>query len=86
MAKVPAKQAGIVQVENETALLWKATLPLSEEEHEHLSNKLRFEQVQSGLKIILVPYSVEATADPQALSEKTEQVDPVKDNQGVAND
>lgn len=45
---------------SETVLLWKATRELSAEEHEQLSVKLRQEQEHSGIKIVLVPLSVDA--------------------------
>ncbi len=44
---------------NETIVLWKAKTPLTDTEHEQLSQKLRSEQEQSGVKIVLVPYSVD---------------------------
>ncbi|WP_375104640.1 hypothetical protein ACDZ28_10740 [Paenibacillus sp. RS8] len=56
----------------ETVLLWKATRELSEVEHEQLSIKLKQEQEHSGIKIILVPLSVDVevteqtTVDPAA--------------------
>ncbi|MEK3987452.1 hypothetical protein MHB77_29405 [Paenibacillus sp. FSL K6-3166] len=43
----------------ETVLLWKATRELSEVEHEQLSIKLKQEQEHAGIKIILVPLSVD---------------------------
>lgn len=39
-------------------LIWKVSCPLTEVEHEQLSSKLRYEQEQSGVTIVLVPYSV----------------------------
>lgn len=47
---------------SETVLLWKATRELSAEEHEQLSIKLRKEQEHSGIKIVLVPLSVDVEA------------------------
>ncbi|MEF3313321.1 hypothetical protein PV433_31005 [Paenibacillus sp. GYB004] len=58
MLRKQAKKATKIEADNETVILWKATMPLSESEHEELSNKLRFEQENSGVKIVLVPYSV----------------------------
>lgn len=46
---------------DQTVIVWKATRPMSEREHESLSNKLRFEEKRTGMNIILVPYSVEAS-------------------------
>lgn len=60
--RVHAKPVGDVSLKNdkgETVLLWKATIPLSDAEHEQISNRLQFEQERSGVKIILVPYSVQ---------------------------
>lgn len=47
---------------SETVLLWKATRELSAEEHEQLSVKLRQELEHSGIKIVLVPLSVDVEA------------------------
>ncbi|MCX7570406.1 hypothetical protein OS242_10570 [Tumebacillus sp. DT12] len=44
----------------EAILLWKAKGPLSNAEHEQLAEKCRFEQEQSGVKIVLVPFAVDA--------------------------
>ncbi|AIQ17065.1 hypothetical protein H70357_10635 [Paenibacillus sp. FSL H7-0357] len=55
---------------SETVLLWKATRELSAEEHEQLASKLRLEQEHAGIKIVLVPLSVDVelstipTSDP----------------------
>lgn len=43
-----------------TVIIWKATRPLTVDEHETLSAKLRFESQESGIPIVLVPFSVEA--------------------------
>ncbi|MFD2614491.1 hypothetical protein [Paenibacillus gansuensis] len=54
-------------------LLWKANRPLTVEEHEHLSEKLSFESMKSGIPIVLVPFSVETetaiAGDPVAADE-----------------
>jgi len=60
--KTEAEPAGEIKVNGETILLWKANRPLSQAEHEQLSEKLRFEQAKSGVKIVLVPFSVDAEA------------------------
>ncbi|QMV43736.1 hypothetical protein [Cohnella cholangitidis] len=44
---------------DKTVVVWKATRPLTVQEHEELSEKLRFEEKETGLEIILVPFSVE---------------------------
>lgn len=50
----------------EIVVLWKATRPLSTTEHEQLSEKLRAESSLSGVKIVLAPFSVEASiTEPQ---------------------
>ena len=40
-------------------MVWKATMPFSVEEHEQLAVKLQMEHERSGMKIILVPHSVD---------------------------
>lgn len=69
MAKKPqAKKIDGVELSTqagETVLLWKATRELSTEEHEQLSEKLRLEQERSGLKIVLVPLSVDIDVTTQ---------------------
>ncbi|AIQ26956.1 hypothetical protein P40081_01080 [Paenibacillus sp. FSL P4-0081] len=54
---------------SETVLLWKATRELSAEEHEQLSIKLRQEQEHAGIKIVLVPLSVDAEVTEQTADE-----------------
>lgn len=39
----------------EGVILLKATRPLTAKEHEELSQKLRYEEENTGLKIVLVP-------------------------------
>ncbi|WP_379135994.1 hypothetical protein [Paenibacillus sp. sgz500958] len=53
----------------ETLVLWKATRELSAEEHEQLSNKLRMEQEHAGIKIVLVPLSVDVEVTTQGEAE-----------------
>jgi hypothetical protein len=55
--------------EDMTVIIWKATRPLTIEEHEHLSAKLRYESKESGIPIVLVPYSVDAEEGAVALNE-----------------
>lgn len=45
---------------DETVVIWKATRPLTETQHEQLRAKLEREQAETGVRIMLVPYSVEA--------------------------
>lgn len=60
-AKVkPVDGVQLTNQEGETVLLFKVRAPLNEQEHEMLANKVRTEQERSGIKIILVPFSVEA--------------------------
>jgi len=66
-----------------TVVFWRATRPLTVEEHEALSEKLRREEEQTGLTITLVPFSVEvivaATANPDADPDPDPDPDPVAD-------
>lgn len=60
--KTPATKIDGIEVAaitGETVLLWKATRELSAEEHEQLASKVRFEQEHAGIKIVLVPLSVD---------------------------
>lgn len=60
MARKTVEKQAVVKTETgETLMVWRAAMPLSESEHEQLSNKLRFEEERSGIRIMLVPYSVE---------------------------
>ncbi|WP_308637714.1 hypothetical protein [Paenibacillus silvisoli] len=45
---------------SEQVLLFKVNAPLNEAEHAILAAKVREEQERSGVKIVLVPYSVTA--------------------------
>ncbi|GIO36884.1 hypothetical protein J41TS12_17450 [Paenibacillus antibioticophila] len=40
-------------------VIWKANRPLNEQQHEELARKLQSEQERSGLKVMLVPHSVD---------------------------
>ncbi|MFT9496613.1 hypothetical protein [Anaerosolibacter sp.] len=51
--------------ESEQVVIWKATRPLTVKEHEEISQKLRYEAEQTGLKIVLVPFSVDLTVGDQ---------------------
>lgn len=65
---------------SQTVLLWKATRELSAEEHEQLSIKLRQEQEHSGIKIVLVPLSV----DVEATELTAEELEALTDTEPVA--
>ncbi|MBU5670255.1 hypothetical protein [Paenibacillus brevis] len=41
-------------------VIWKVKRPLNEQQHEELARKLQIEQERSGLKVMLVPHSVDA--------------------------
>lgn len=40
-------------------VIWRANRPLTEQQHEELARKLQIEQERTGLKVMLVPNSVE---------------------------
>ncbi|MEC0370880.1 hypothetical protein [Paenibacillus chibensis] len=75
-------------------VLWKANRPLSSTEHEQLSEKLRAESSLSGLRIVLAPFSVDASitgpedqqTDPTASEKVVEPSDPEPDTQTVQGD
>ncbi|OIJ12661.1 hypothetical protein BKP37_12730 [Anaerobacillus alkalilacustris] len=46
-------------IEKEDAIFFRATKPLSTQEHEQLSEKIRYENEKTGLDIVLVPFSCE---------------------------
>lgn len=48
-----------VQVAEKTVIIFKANRPMTEREHTSLSRKLRQEHEESGIPIILQPYSVD---------------------------
>lgn len=41
-------------------VIWKAKRPLNEQQHEELARKLQSEQERSGMRVMLVPHSVDA--------------------------
>jgi hypothetical protein len=53
--KKTAVDAEVVST-GEAVVVWKAKRPLTTTEHEQLSHKLRFEEEQSGVKIVLMPH------------------------------
>lgn len=51
----------IITIQTATpVLVWKATSPLTEQQHEELSRKLRHEQEHTGIEMVLIPHSVDA--------------------------
>lgn len=77
----PITEEIITNLAGETVLLWKAKMPLSDSEHEQLSNRLRFEQEHSGVKIILVPYPVDAevSIESNSTTDERPEADPKPD-------
>ena len=64
--KDAAEKVDEVKVGEEIIVLWRATRPLSTAEHEQLSEKLRAESSLSGVRIVLAPFSVNASViEPQ---------------------
>jgi hypothetical protein len=47
----------IVKETTEKTIVYQATRPMTFEEHMELSRRLRHEQEQSGVKVVLLPYS-----------------------------
>jgi len=60
MAKAKKKPEAEPAGELAGVMLWKATKPLTEAQHEQLRAKLEKEQAATGVRVMLVPYSVEA--------------------------
>lgn len=72
------KKQDAVKIEatgTDSIVLWKATRPLTQDEHEQLSQKLRHEQEQSGVKVILVPFSVEVEIKQDEVDDEIKQDD-----------
>ncbi|WP_408626407.1 hypothetical protein [Alkaliphilus metalliredigens] len=44
-------------LEKDGVIYFKATKPLTKQEHEQLSDKVRYESEKTELKIVLVPFS-----------------------------
>lgn len=44
---------------DETVLVFRPRIPLTEEQHKQLAEKIRFESDRTGVKIVLMPYSCE---------------------------
>ncbi|MDP4158388.1 MAG: hypothetical protein Q8911_01310 [Bacillota bacterium] len=69
MAKGKKKDAELIEgvdlssKPDETIIVFKATRPLTESEHEQLSQKVRYENEKSGVKVVLMPYTCEVGGD-----------------------
>jgi hypothetical protein len=64
MARRKADNEEVKEVEQvaeatEKTIIFKATRPLTTEEHKQLSDKIRYENEKSGVKVVLMPYSCE---------------------------
>lgn len=55
--KKVADKAEVVKETTEKTIVYQATRPMTFEEHMELSRRLRYEQEQSGAKVVLLPYS-----------------------------
>lgn len=53
--------------EKNSVIYFKAKRPLTDVEHQMLSDRVRFEGEKSGLKIVLVPYLVDVEVDGEQL-------------------
>lgn len=53
-------QDQVISNDGQTVVLWKAKMPLSDEEFEMLAARARAQQETTGVRVMLVPYSVEA--------------------------
>jgi hypothetical protein len=51
---------GQVSIRPDQVMIWKAKRQMTEVEHKQLSEKLRIEEAETGVKIMLVPFSCEA--------------------------
>ena len=49
--------AEVVKETTDKTIVFQATRPMTYEEHMELSKRLRYEQEQSGVKVVLLPYS-----------------------------
>ncbi|MEK4381170.1 hypothetical protein NSS70_04530 [Aeribacillus sp. FSL K6-2848] len=47
----------VVKETTEKTIIYQVTRPMTFEEHIELSKRLRHEQEQSGVKVVLLPYS-----------------------------
>ena len=54
-----ANKVGQVPATEETIIIFKADTPLTQAEHEQLSEKVKYEAGVSGVKIVLMPFTCE---------------------------
>lgn len=57
---VNIEETAIVQ-QTETVVVFKVNRPLMDHEYDELEKRVRLENEKSGLKIVLAPYSVDAS-------------------------
>lgn len=55
--KAVTDEVEVVKETTEKTIVYQVTRPMTFEEHMELSRRLRHEQKQSGVKVILLPYS-----------------------------
>lgn len=55
--KAMTDEVEVVKETTEKTIVYQVTRPMTFEEHMELSRRLRHEQEQSGVKVILLPYS-----------------------------
>lgn len=55
--KAVTDEVKVVKETTEKTIVYQVTRPMTFEEHMELSRRLRHEQEQSGVKVILLPYS-----------------------------
>lgn len=55
-----AELIGTVSLQTNQVIIWRARRRMTEVEHKQLANKLRIEEAETGVKIMLVPFSCEA--------------------------
>lgn len=55
--KAVTDEVEVVKETTEKTIVYQVTRPMTFEEHMELSRRLRHEQEQSGVKVILLPYS-----------------------------
>ena len=55
--KAVTDEVKVVKETTEKTIVYQVTRPMTFEEHMELSRRLRHEQEQSGVKVVLLPYS-----------------------------
>ncbi|MDU4696398.1 MAG: hypothetical protein E6Y08_11320 [Paenibacillus sp.] len=70
-------------------VIWRATRPLNEHQHKELARKLESEQERSGMKVMLVPNSVEpeigASLEDQQSTQTSDEIQ-LEDDETKADD